>query len=244
MAAGYWPAIDIIKQASGELGLTPSATIVATDDAQATLFLALLNSAGNELLTYYPWAQFVKQWTWNTVDGQDSYDLPDDWGYFVDQTQWDRTNRWPLMGPKSAQEWAWLKGGLLQAAPRMRYRVNQNKFHVHPVPGTNPFTLAMEYIRDTWVETPTAELTNMVSQNGDVPQYNPWLLIKFIKLKFYELKGFDSSATRADFMRIFNALTGKDKGGPKLSLAPTFPPLFIGPWSIPDGSWDVSGTGP
>lgn len=236
----YWSALDIAKQAAGELGLVPPVTLVGTDDVQAIQLFSMINSAGNELLIYYPWGQFVKVWDMTTVAAQDAYPLPDDWKYFVDQTQWDQTNHWPLQGPKSPQEWSWLKGGLLQAAPRMRYRVYDNKFFVHPVPGSTNFTFRMEYIQKNWVLGTTGP-TDMVKLDGDTVTYDPWLMVKFLKLKFYELKGFDTTSMSADFMRIFQGLTGKDRGAPKLSLSPTYPPLFIGPWSVPDGSWDVSG---
>jgi hypothetical protein len=242
-----WTAIEIVKQVAGELGLPQPQTLFGQDNPQIDQLVALLNSSGNELLTYYPWEQFVEFWNFQTVDGQQEYPVPDDWAYFVDQTQWDQTNHWPLLGPKSPQEWAWLKGGLLQAAPRMRYRVYNNKFVVWPIPAAStvgnpftPFTLDMEYIRSTWVTAADLTQASMVTNDSDLVEYHPWMVIKFVKLKFYELKGFDTSGVRGDFMRIFQSLTGKDRGAPKLSLAPRFPPLFIGPWSIPDGSWDVN----
>lgn len=238
MAIQYWSALSVLQQVAGELGL-PRPTAINTTDIQAIQLLAFLNSCGNELLTYYPWEQFMKQWEFTTVPDQDSYDLPDDWRYFLDQTQWDRTNHWPMLGPKSAQEWAWLKGGLLASAPRMRYRVFQNKFWIHPVPGSNNFNIAMEYVNKNWVES-SGTSVDMIVADDDVVQYDPWMIIKYIKLKFYELKGFDSSAMRSDFVRTFTTLTGKDKGAPRLSLAPIYPPVLVGPWSVPDGSWDVT----
>lgn len=250
----YWSALEIIKQATSELGLNPPATLQGTDDATAIQFLALTNAAGNELLEYYPWQQFMQEWVFDTIPNQGEYDLPADWAYFIDQTQWDRTDHWPLLGPKSPQEWAWLKGGLLAAAPRMRYRVRENQFLLWPIPGQNngagvpqTFNLAMEYVSRNWVITTDGTnktSTDMITKDGDEVRYDPWMVIKFIKLKFYELKGFDTAGVRADFLRIFNSLTGKDKGAPKLSLAPIYPPLFIGPWSIPDGSWDTAGKTP
>jgi hypothetical protein len=206
-----------------------------------------MNSAGNDLILFYTWEQFIKQWEWPTVQDQDAYALPVDWLYFTDQTQWDRTNHWPLLGPKSPQEWAWLKGGLLAAAPKMRYRVYQDKFWLHPVPGSSSFNMAMEYVVKNWVLTagsPDPIPVDMVTKDGDIIVFHPWLFSKFLKLKFYELKGFDVTSPAADFLRLFESLTGKSKGAPKLSLAPLFPPLFIGPWSIPDGSWDTGTTGP
>lgn len=239
----YWSALDILKQVAGELGLPQPATIVSTD-VQGIQLLAFLQSAGNELMTYYPWEQFVKEWEFSTVDGQESYDLPADWRYFVDQTQWDKTNHWPLLGPKSPQEWAWLKGGLLAAAPRMRYRVYQYKFWLWPVPGAGVFDMRMEYIISNWVLKADTTLASLVSADDDRVMYDPWMVIKYIKLKFFELKGFDTAAMQSDFMRVFQALTGKDRGAPKLSLAPRYPTMYIGPWSIPDGSWDTGSMTP
>jgi hypothetical protein len=234
----YWPALQIIQQVAAELGLPRPETIVATTDVQINQLVALANASGNELILYYTWEQFIKEWTWTTVDGQESYDVPEDYLYFTDQTQWDQTNHWPLLGPKSPQEWAWLKGGLLAAAPRMRYRVYQNQFWLWPVPSATPFDMSMEYVIKNWVLHDAAE-TDLIVADGDEVMYHPWLFMKFLKLKFYQLKGFDTTSTEADFMRLFMSLSGKSKGAPVLSLAPLAPPLFIGPWSIPDGSWDT-----
>ncbi|TXH51658.1 MAG: hypothetical protein E6Q97_17890 [Desulfurellales bacterium] len=236
----YWNALKIIQQVAAELGLPQPVALPALGDVQSNQLVALLNSAGNELLMYYPWEQFVKHWNFVTVDGRESYAVPMDLAYFVDQTQWDSTNRKPLLGPKSPQEWAWLKSGTVATAPRMRYRIADNKLKLLPVPGATPLAIDMEYMSCNWV-APVDELgtQNMINIGTDIALYHPWMLVKFIKMKFYELKGFDTTSVRADFLRLFNSLTGKDKGGAKLSLSPQFPPMFIGPWSVPDGSWDV-----
>ena len=248
MAVGYWTAVDVLKQVAGELGLPRPATVTGIEDVQSVQLLALLNSAGNELMMYYPWAQFAKDWVFNTVVDQGDYPLPDDWLYFRDQTQWDRTDHWPLLGPKSPQEWAWLKGSLVAALPRQRFRVADNMFKIWPIPatGASPSTveMAMEYVKKNWVLQPSDPPVeaDMIVSDGDILQYNPWLLIKFVKFKFYELKGLPTTGVQADFMRIFNSLTGQDVGAEILSLAPRSISPYIGPWSVPDGSWNVNGT--
>ena len=123
----------------------------------------------------------------------------------------------------------------------MRYRISDDKLQLFPAPGSVT-TLSMEYQSQGWVQTsgqpnPVA----MIVANGDFLLYNPWLLIKFVKMKFYELKGFDTTATQADFMRVFESLTGKDTGAKILSLSPQITSQYIGPWSVPDGSWNVYG---
>lgn len=242
--AAYWTALQVLKQAAGELGLPQPTSVTGLTDIQSSQLLALLNSAGNELLLYYPWEQFATEWLFTTVNGQADYDLPADYKYFTDQTQWDRTNHWPLLGPKSPQEWAWLKGSLVAALPRMRFRVQNNKFKLWPTPSSPNFNMAMEYIKSNWLETDIGGVpteVDMIAQDGDVLFYDPWLLVKFIKFKFYELKGFDTTGVNADFMRVFNTLTGKDTGAKILSLSPQVQSQMLGPWSVPDGSWNVYG---
>jgi hypothetical protein len=241
----YWTAIQVLTQVAGELGLPAPKTITGLADVQSVQLLSLLNSGGNELLTYYPWEQFVKEWEFVTEVDKSDYDLPEDYKYFRDQTQWDRTNHWPLLGPKSAQEWAWLKGSLVAPLPRLRFRIANNLFKIYPTPTevTSPpsFRLAMEYIQKNWIlqEDGVTE-SDMIISDGDLLRYDPWLLIKFVKFKFYELKDFSTAGVNADFMRIFNSLTGKDTGATKLSLSPQAPNVgYIGPWSVPDGSWNV-----
>jgi hypothetical protein len=126
----------------------------------------------------------------------------------------------------------------------MRFRVQNNKFKLWPTPSSPNFNMAMEYIKSNWLETDIGGVpteVDMIAQDGDVLFYDPWLLVKFIKFKFYELKGFDTTGVNADFMRVFNTLTGKDTGAKILSLAPQVQSQMLGPWSVPDGSWNVIG---
>jgi hypothetical protein len=238
--AQYWTAIDVLKQVTGELGLPSIPTITGLSDVQSVQLLSLLNSAGNELMLYYPWEQLTAEWVFDTINGQGDYDLPIDYNYFTDATQWDRTNHWPLLGPKSPQEWAWLKGSLVAALPRQRYRIQNNKLKLWPTPSTPSFKLAMEYVVKNWVVSGSTD-TDMITQDSDILRYEPWLLVKFVKFKFYELKGFNTTGVNADFMRVFNNLTGKDTGAKILSLSPQVQSQYLGPWSVPDGSWNVYG---
>jgi hypothetical protein len=233
---GLW----IINQAAGELGLVPT-TSVTNVDTQTVQLLALLNSSGADLTLGYPWQQLRGEQLITTSNGTEYYNMPSDWLYYLDQTQWDRTNHWPLMGPKSAQEWQWLKGGLLSQGPRLRFRVMEDRFYVHPVPGATPWTLAMEYIKKTWVETPGSPATyqDSVTVDAQTPLIDCWLLVKLVKLRFFEAKGLSTDAVLKDFLTVFTTLTGKEKGAPVLNMAPRVRSILIGPYSVPDGNWPI-----
>lgn len=243
----FWSALDIVNQVSSELGLGRVTTMFDAESQQATQssqLLAALNAGGNELVLYYPWEQFRKEFAFTLEAGKSSYPLPADWSYFIDQTQWDRTNHWPMLGPKSAAEWAWLKGGLTASFPRMRYRVMGHALEIYPTPASDSqFNLAMEYVSDSWVKTGTEidpkPNASMVTKDADIVWFHPWIMIKFAKLKWTQLKNFDTTAAGSDFQRVWDSLRGKDVGAPVLSLAPMHSPVFIGAHSIPDGNWNV-----
>lgn len=242
----------IIQQASQEMGLPKPLEAVSSQDITTQQLVSLLNACGVEMVNGYPWEQLTKEYVITTEDGIDSYPLPSDWSYFLDQTQWDRTNHWPLLGPKSAQEWQWLKGGLLSSGPRLRYRLRGARLQLFPTPSSVntpsgeegvfvPWTLAMEYVSSAWLSDPDKANTyyEYVNSDLDVPLLDSWVLVKFLKMKYWEAKGLDTTAYTKDFLGMWEARIGKNKGAPILTLAPRARTMLIGINNIPDGSWNV-----
>jgi len=236
----------VVQQAMVEMGLPKPAEVVTSQDATVQQMLALLNRAGTDMVIGFPWEQLIKEWIITTEDGVAEYDMPSDWSYFIDQTQWDRTNHWPLLGPKTAQEWQWLKGGLLSSGPRLRYRVVSAKFEIWPVPSPSagvftPGTLAMEYVADTWLKDVNQANTYYASvqSDTDILLLDPWVMTAYLKLKYWEAKGLNTAAYMKDFLGTWEAKIGKNKGAPMLTLAPRARTMLIGINNIPDGSWNV-----
>jgi len=242
------------------MGLPKPLQVVTSADTTVQQMLALLNRAGSDMVIGYPWEQLTKEYLFNTGNcavvttpsGPPimTQPLPADWSYFLDQTQWDRTNHWPLLGPKTAQEWQWLKGGLLSSGPRIRYRVVGGNLELFPgaFPPAQPYSdIAMEYVADTWVQSATQQNTyyNSIQSDEDLILFDQWVISAYLKLKYWEAKGLDTSAYSKDFLNTWEARIGKNKGAPVLTLAPRARSLLIGINNIPDGSWNVgNGTSP
>lgn len=232
--------LDIISTALVEVGLEAPTTVIGNTDPLVKQCLCLLISAGNELYRAHPWEYLNKEWSISTLNGVDSYDLPVDWGYFVDQTQWDRTNHWPLLGAKTAQEWQWLKGGLISQGPRTRYRVRNKKFWLHPVPGNSSLSIYMEYISSFWVaDNAVTSAKSTFTLDTDKVYVDAYLLIKYLKYKIWSSKGFDSTNLLSEFRAYFDELTTQDKPAMILNMSPRLHPILIGVRNIPDGSWQV-----
>jgi len=236
-------ALQIIQQACGELGLpTPDAVAGTTEETNIQM-LALLNAAGYDLAANYQWEELNSEYLFDTVADQMEYPLPDDYNYFLDSTGWDRSNRWPLLGPVSQQEWQALVAAKVQAVSRTYYMLRNKKISLWPVPYvgdgfTDPRKLAISYASLNWVMDASDTTSKpMINQDGDVPRLNPWLLIKFLKLKTWQAKGFNTEALATDFKVMFESISAKSKGSRVLSLAPKTGTVFIGVQNVPEGNW-------
>jgi hypothetical protein len=242
-----WSVLKIVQQAMIEMGLPKPVEIVASQDVTVQQMLALLNRAGSEMTIGYPWEQLTKEYVFDTSNAVVAPDgltliqpLPSDWSYFLDQTQWDRTNHWPLLGPKTAQEWQWLKGGLLSSGPRIRYRVVGGDLELFPGAKVSS-EIAMEYVSSHWIKSTTQANTtfDFINDDTDVLLFDPWVTTAFLKLKYWEAKGLDTTAYSNDFLRVWESRISKNKGAPVLTLAPRARSMLIGVNNIPDGSWNV-----
>jgi hypothetical protein len=233
-------AVQIIQQASVELGLPKPNSVASSAENTAQQMLALLNSAGIDMLNAHPWQQLTKLENFHTIKDKDMYALPSDYGYYIDQTFWDRTNFWDVPGPITPQQWQALESGIAVVFPREVFRVTDNSMQIYPVPGDNVYDLSYQYVTNNWVVSgndPGVFIPYVVSDT-DKPLLDGQLLVKYLKVKMWAAKGLDTSSLENEFRAYFNMLTGKDKGAQVLSLTRRAPSFYLGYRNVPDGNWN------
>lgn len=231
-------ANDILNQVGVELGLDPAADPFSSSDASYRQLKYLINTAGEELSQLYPW-EFLRKEHPITTDGNETYDLPSDFLYILNQTVWDRTNDNPIEGPLSPQDWSYLKGGDLSGSSLCyAYRMMQDRISFYPTPNGPVF--AFEYVGRNWVLDSTTGTTyiDKVQVGADTPMFNRTLLGRMLKVKFLEAKGFDTTKAQADLDQAFGLLIARNKGAPILSTkagARAFP--YISGGNVPDSGY-------
>lgn len=167
---------------------------------------------------------------------QTKYPLPSDFDRMVHRTQWDKTNHWELMGPKSAQEWQYLKGGIVATGPRMRYRILGGYLQIWP-PATTESKLGFEYVSNAWVTGFDGTTKTQFSNDGDTCIFRDRTMICGVKFEFYNIKGFDTTSLARDYYMQLQKEMAMDHSAPTLSLAASNAPMFIGPGSVPDSGF-------
>jgi hypothetical protein len=243
----------VLKQcqdALQELGLPIPASVAQPDDSTAAQIFGLWNALGQELYELFRWKELEKNFSFVTEVDREAYPLPDDWAGPIDQTEWDRTNHWSLIGEATPQQWQTLKSGIVALGPRLRYRYVNDTIEVFPTPTTvggsfTPYTLDFMYYASGWVVTaPSGATANFATTDADTAVFANRLMVNGIKLKLWEIKGFDTQALQKNYDASFNQAMSRNKGAPRLSLSPRVSPIYIGPWNISDGNWNTGPTGP
>lgn len=223
--ARYDTAANVINLAATDCGLTAVADPYSSLDPAFIQLRNLLTIAGREMIGLHDWQRLIKTHTITTVVPPDTgdYDLPADFGRIIDQTGWTPTNRLPLGGPLSPQDWTYLVNtNLASSTVYVSFRQAQGQFKVLPQPPPTGIIMNFEYISRYWVATalaPTVLAKDAPTAADDVILYEPILIQKFLKLRFLEAKGFDTDAASKQFEVVFMQWTGNDISAPTLSMA-------------------------
>lgn len=214
--AGYTTDFSV-----GGLGVPPFAQITGVGASSVTINQPCTTTATGVAITV----------------AQTQYALPSDWLRQVAQTEWDRTNRWPLSGPKSSQEWQSFKSGIVYAGPRLRFRFNGGKLQINPIPSQSG-TLAYEYISGNWVVAVDNVTTKPAfTADTDNHYYEDSLMVAGIKLQWLKAKGLDYGYAQDEFSRLLDSVKAQDKSAPTLMLSRGYGTVLASMQNIQDGNW-------
>lgn len=198
-------------------GIQQDTTIVSVDSpTQVTVNQKALSTATGQL-----------------TFGKTKYDLPPDYEVITDRTQWDKSKHWEMLGPEDAQQWQWLKSGYISTGPRVRWRILGKYFQIWPIMNTQEY-LGFEYRSRAWAESTAGVPKNSFTVDTDLSVLDDRVLVLLTKLKFLQVKNFDTTAVMQDYQRYLSVAKSNDKGAPNLSFAPYPAAVLIGYANIPD----------
>jgi hypothetical protein len=184
---------------------------------------------------------------------QDTYALPADLKAYIDDTWWDRTNRWTLLGPDSPQLDQWHRSGIVQTGPRRHWRQLgnslNNTYRIWPAPAeiAEPLQLVFEYLSTNWVNMTGSVVStgtnSLFTADTDTPFLDDRALIMGLKWRFKKIKGYGGwEDDRNDYVDWVDRLQARDGGSQTLSLVKRIHPFLINPLAaVPDGFWQTPG---
>ena len=204
-------------------GQAPYAEILTIDSStQVTLNTPVATSTASVSMT------FAKQ----------DYDLPDGYDRMISDTNWDRTDHWRNLGPKSSQDWQFLQGGIISIGPRERYRIYNNKFRIFQAL-TTVYNFSFEYVSNYWVCATGSDQGSKSAYTADTDTsiFPDDLMLAGLKFYFLKAKKLDYAIELGEFMRALSYCKAQDQPVSAMSLAPVGMNQLVGPWSVQDGNW-------
>ncbi len=294
--------VELIQQASAEMGLTVPTSVASNTSTDIIQMLALLNSVGYELIRLNEWQKCITEYQFNTqvvsttgdtvnnsavvtnladttgldttymvtgtnipqdtyiltvdsatqvtltnpitatatssdiVFSKTKYAMPSDFDRLINRTQWDKTNHWEMIGPQSSQEWQWLKSGYIQTTPRVRFRQLGGFYQIWP-PQNESDLYGFEYLSKNWAINASGTPIASFTADDDTCIFQDRLMVSALKLKYFSIKGFDTTDFRRDYQYQLEAAMSSDKGAPNLNLAPRPQSVLISYNSIPDSGF-------
>jgi len=161
------------------------------------------------------------------------YPLPPDYETITDNTHWDKTKHWQMLGPVDAQQWQWLKSGYISTGPRVRWRILGGEFQIWPPYNTQEY-LGFEYRSKGFVRNVAGDVLNSFSADTDTTVLDDTIMVLATKLKYFQIKSFDTTSLQSDYMRYLSIAKANDKGSATLSFAPQPSAVLIGWANVPD----------
>ncbi len=163
------------------------------------------------------------------------YSMPSDYDRQIDNTHWDKTKHWMMLGPESAQQWEWLLSGYISTGPRVRYRIFGNYFQIWPALGTAD-TLGFEYVSNAWASSSLGVAQTTLTADGDTCIFPDVLMVLGLKNKYFQVKGL-GPIYQEDYDMQLSIAKSNDAGSATLSFAPRPSDVLIGWANIPDSNY-------
>lgn len=230
--------LTIVQSVCQELGINVPNAVVTSADPQVLQMYALLNKEGKALRDRpaQGWQALQLQATFTTVATEIQVAIETaapNYRFITNNTIWDRSNRRPIFGPLTPQQWAFQKGWYA-VGPYSQYRVENGNILFQPIPAAGN-TCAFEYVTRAWVTDGSSTYTEFTADT-QTSLLNEELLKLGLLYRWKQVKGLDYSENKIEYEDRVNQAIARDTPKSILNMSPLsyqLPPLLIQDGNFP-----------
>lgn len=226
--------LNLIQNASRELGLSVPTQVIASRDPQVTQMLAIVRRLGKDLVREFEWQELITMASIPTTAGILQYELPEDWNRQIQQTEWNRTRGEPLLGITS-QRWQLYEARTMGSGLRIPFRILNNKIVLLNSPTTGD-VIAFEYMSGDWVFPATGNRKNTFTLDDDSFVFDEALMQEGLRLRWLKAKGLPYD--EFDYTSVLDRCKAQNKVAPVLTTSPWRNHRFLDQRNVPEGSWN------
>lgn len=234
------PLLDLVNSACLELGIPTTTLVMTSADTQVRQLLALANREGREQVAApMQWPQLQKVQSIVLVNGQASYSFPSDFDSYIPDTIWNPSMRWSVAGPLSPQTWEFVKSGLINTQPWMRYRIWQGKIFFDPTPTTtnDGQTVTIEYQSNTFCQSASGTPQSAWANDSDTFLLPDDIMVLGLKWRFLAAKRMDYSEEKKVWSDACDKEVSRSYVGRDLAMNKQAYWDVLGNGNVQDGDW-------
>lgn len=158
------------------------------------------------------WGVNLAEHTWtSTATEVQANGLPSDYLRHVEETSWNRTQRRPIEGPISSNEWNALKAQVEGGIHDM-FRIRDDQYLIFPTPAANE-TMAYEYVRNSIGKTSGGSRISAFTANEDKTLWPDELVELEVQWRYRKSEGMDYSEEYRNAQIAYHDAVKGDKGG-------------------------------
>ena len=236
-------ALSLVQSVAAKLGLTIPGAVFASTDPAIVQLRTLMNEESGILARGgegfdHNWTVLTAEKTFTTVaTAIQTSAVATDFGWYIDETMWNRSIRWPCAGPMTPQQWQ-----NVQAVPtgsiRPNFRFIGTTLEIYPTPAAGK-TIAYEYVSKYWAAvtgSTTGSLTAMTADT-DAALIEERLIELGVRWRYLKAKGLDYSEDYRTYQIEVGKAISRDGGRRTQSLSGTPPPRYRG--NLPEAFWST-----
>lgn len=208
--------IDLIQNTCLELGIPAPVSAISSADPQILQLMAIARKLGKDLVREFEWEMLVQKAVINTQPGVWDYPLPLDWNRQVEQTEWTANTMRPMMGPVTAQRWAFYQAWNAANTLCMPFRIIGGNIRLLNAPET-PETFSYEYISENWVMPGTGPMQNTFLADTDSCVFDDALMQAGLALRWRKAKGL--AYDDMDYLQTLALCKAQNKSAPALTTS-------------------------
>ena len=231
--------LTIVQDAAKRLGLNSPASAYASSDAQVIELMAFAQQEGKELARRHFWQAITKEKTFtSTAAAAQTGAIASDFDRFVDESFFNRTQKRPVFGPVSPQDWQFTQA-VVATTLTESFRVRGDSILITPTPnGTD--TYAYEYVSTQWCQSNGGSGQSAWAADTDTGVLSEEVMTLGIVWRFLSAKGMNySEHFRTYELQVADAFI-RDGGKRRLNFGQRGMTGYSRPPYIQEGSWNLS----
>ena len=233
--------LTIAQAVADYTGFERPTSVVGNTDPIARQLLAFINRQGKQLMRANNWPILLKEHTFNTVNGTQSYALPTDFDRSLDGTVYNRTDTDQMTGPITPQQYALDRYGTAASGitQKFRFKASSNalKFDITPTP-TSAESLGYEYVSSHWNQTSGGTSQAAMAADTDIGILDETLIEMGVTWMFKQAHGLTYDEDFRQYQLELRQSISRAGGAPVISLDDARR-LTVSPYSynLPDSGY-------